>query len=702
MLGCPSSELEKVTKVSPETNAQIDLRGHGPGAVDEKGQFQAGVEGDGERHLELLGKTAAIPATGSLGSLQEASHRPQVSARCGSSQEEVASDPYLHPVQIAGVQGKQPLYDVNSVALVRFQIEELTALEHSTHPDMIAQPSRGCRISQATDIAVETGALTCRFEMAEDLSLTGPWWREAVFYQIYPLSFQDTNNDGLGDLRGVISRLDYLAGTLGVDALWLSPFYRSPMRDWGYDVSDHSDVGPVFGTLADARELVDAAHSRGLRVIVDYVLNHTSEEHPWFVESRSSRDNPKRDWYVWRDGRDGGPPNNWVSVFSGPAWDYNENTEQWYRHTYLPEQPDLNWRNPELVEAMLDVARFWLDMGVDGFRVDAAHQMMKDPLERDNPLAPPDYPRPWKDMGPYDDFIHLYDYGHPDAHEAHRMLRSVIDSYDRDAVAVGEIHIFDLAEWASYYGEALDQLHMPFNFHLMASEWDAASLRATVESTLWNVPVGGWTNWTLGNHDEIRLATRLPYGQERLAALLVLTLRGTPFLYYGDELGMEEAVIPEGQARDPWGLNVAHLSRDGARTPMQWTGGPNAGFSSPGVTPWLPVGNDHRSVNIATELADHGSILNMYRRLLAIRRQIPAIRTGSFTSSPASTDDVYVYIREETGSGATVALNFATGARSVDVDQGTVVFSTNDPDRADEVAGHVSLEPHEGVIVLHS
>jgi alpha-glucosidase len=528
-----------------------------------------------------------------------------------------------------------------------------------------------------------------------------PWWREAVFYQVYPLSFQDTNDDGLGDLRGVISRMGYLADTLGVDALWLSPFYRSPMRDWGYDVSDHCDVGPVFGTLEDARELIESAHARGLRLIVDYVLNHTSEEHPWFVESRSSRDSPKRDWYVWRDGRDGGPPTNWVSVFSGPAWTFDETTGQWYRHTYLPEQPDLNWRNPELVEAMLDVARFWLDMGVDGFRVDAAHQMMKDPKERDNPPAPPDYPRPWKDMGPYDDFIHLYDYGHPDVHEAHRLFRAMVDSYDRDVVTVGEVHIFDLPEWASYYGDD-DQLHMPFNFHLMASDWNASSLRATVEATLWNLPSGSWTNWTLGNHDEIRLATRLPDGHERLAALLLLTLRGTPFLYFGDELGMEETEIPSGVARDPWGLNVEYLSRDGARTPMQWTAGPNAGFTSPGVTPWLPLGADHEEVNVEVELDDPGSVLNMYRRLLALRKGSPALRTGALSSSPSSTDEVYVYVRGEGEERMTVALNFDRRSHQVAVDSGRVVFSTHHLEReGGEVGGEVELARHEGVIIDH-
>lgn len=527
------------------------------------------------------------------------------------------------------------------------------------------------------------------------------WWKHAVFYQIYPLSFCDSDADSYGDLPGIISRLDYLSDTLGVDAIWLSPFFRSPMRDWGYDVSDHTDVDPVFGKLADAEELIALAHHRGMRVIVDYVINHTSDHHPWFVESRSSRDNPKRDWYVWRDGRGDEPPNNWVSVFSGPAWTYDEATGQWYRHTYLSEQPDLNWRNPEVVEAMFDVARFWLDLGADGFRVDAAHQMMKDPAERDNPPAPHEYPRPYKDMGEYDAFIHLYDFGHPDVHEVHRQLRKVTDSYERDVVTVGEIHIFDLPEWASYYGEHFDELSMPFNFQLMTADWDVASIRAVIESVLWHVPVGGWTNWTLGNHDEIRLASRLPGGHERLAALLLLTLRGTPFLYYGDELGMRQASIPSHLARDPWGNNVEWLSRDGARTPMQWTDGPNAGFTVEGTEPWLPIGPDHERINVESELVDPDSTLNLYRDLLRLRKEHHSLRFGSLLTHPGSTEDLFAYRRESDRETTTVILNFSDEERSINAGRGEIVFSTVDPQRRGATPAMVILGPREGIVVHH-
>jgi len=527
----------------------------------------------------------------------------------------------------------------------------------------------------------------------------GPWWRDAVIYQIYPLSFRDSDGDGFGDLNGVISKLDYLVEVLGIDAVWLSPFFKSPMEDWGYDITDHTEVDPLFGTLEDAERLIDEAHRRGIKVIIDYVINHTSDQHPWFLDSRSSRSSAKRDWYVWRDGRDGGPPNNWVSVFGGPAWTYDEPTEQWYRHTFLAGQPDVNWRNADLEEAMLDVVRFWMDRGVDGLRVDAAHQMMKDPLERDNPPAPHDYYRPWRNMGEFDAFIHLYDMADPAVHDAHRHLQSVVDSYGRDALTVGEIHIFDLPEWASYYGERLDQLSMPFNFHLMASEWDVPTLRATIESVLWNVPAGAWTNWTMGNHDEHRMASRLPAGHERLAATLLLTLRGTPVLYYGDEVGMVQGHVAK--SRDTWGIQVEGFSRDGSRTPMPWEPGPGAGFTAPGTEPWLPIGPDAETRNVETELVDEGSLLNMYRRLLALRRGSKALRRGSFLSDPASTDEVFVYRRESDDETKTVVLNFSDEPRTVSLSPGRIVFDTHDPGRDASIVGPVEAAPLSGVIVSH-
>ena len=535
-----------------------------------------------------------------------------------------------------------------------------------------------------------------------DSLINGPqWWRHAVVYQIYPLSFADANGDGFGDLEGIISKLDYLSDTLGVDTVWLSPIYKSPMDDWGYDVADHTDVDPLFGDLDTAQHLITEVHARGMRVIFDYVINHTSSEHEWFIESRSSRDNPKRDWYVWRDTKaDGSPPTNWVSVFGGPAWSLDETTGQYYRHTYLAHQPDLNWRNPELKEQMVAVARFWLDRGVDGFRVDAAHQIMKDPLERDNPLAPPDHHRPYKDMGEYDRFIHLYDFGHPDVHTVHREFRTLVDSYPHHPLSVGEIHIFDLPEWASYYGEGLDELHMPFNFHLMVADWDARSLQALIESVLWNIPIGAWTNWTLGNHDEKRLATRVGQENARLGALLLLTLRGTPFLYYGDELGMVDVHVPDGEEKDPWGNNVAALSRDGGRSPMQWSGAENAGF---GVEkPWLPVAPDYRTRNSEIELGDPRSMLNLYRRLIALRKESVALRVGSYLSHPSATDEVLMYRRESDEDTKTVVINLSDEFQEVQIRSGTVLVSTADPDRNESFKASLAIAPREGVVVGHS
>jgi glycosidase len=468
------------------------------------------------------------------------------------------------------------------------------------------------------------------------------------------------------------------------------------MDDWGYDVSNHCAVDPLFGNNGIAERMIEEAHRRGIKVMVDYIANHTSIRHPWFVESASSSDNPKRDWYVWRDPKeDGSPPNNWVSVFSGPAWTLDHASGQYYRHTYLPHQPDLNWRNPELREVMYDVARFWLDRGVDGLRIDAAHQMMKDPAERDNPPVPEGYERPWKDMGEYDNFVHLYDLAHPDVHEVHRELRAVLDEYDGDRVAVGEIHIFDAQEWASYYGENFDELHMPFNFHLFAAKWDAASTRAAVETVLFHLPERGWTNWTLGNHDEIRMVTRLGEENARIAAMLLLTLRGSPFLYYGDEIGMEEATLSAAEHRDPWGDKVEYLSRDGCRTPMQWDATPDAGFGSD--SPWLPLSSGHEIHNVREELQQPGSMLNLYRRLLSYRKDSESLKGGSYTTHPASDESVYVFERGAGKESVIVAVNFTDQPCEVALGSGTVVLSTSvvEPRLVDT---NLRLGPKEGVI----
>ncbi len=524
------------------------------------------------------------------------------------------------------------------------------------------------------------------------------WWQSGVIYQIYPRSFQDSDGDGVGDLAGIEQRLDYLAGVLGVDAVWLSPFYPSPMRDFGYDVADYCAVDPLFGDLSDFDRLLEAAHRRGLEVIVDLVPNHTSDEHPWFRASRSSRDDPKREWYVWADASsDGSPPNNWLAVFGGSAWEWDEATGQYYLHSFLPEQPDLNWRNPEVEAAIHDVMRFWLDRGVDGFRIDVAAFLMKDPQFRDNPVLEAPADTGFKQLAEYDLQHHVHDQGHPDIHGVFRRLRRLVDGYAPPRVTVGEIHDFDFGRWATYYGSG-DELHMPFNFSLLYADWDASQFRALVDRMERALPEGAWPNYVLGNHDEPRLASRYGPPHARVAAMMLLTLRGTPTLYYGDELGLSEVEIPPADARDPWGLRVPGLGRDGCRTPMPWDREPRAGFTEPGVRPWLPLGPGAGDRSVAAQLEDPRSLLNLYRRLLKVRREHPALQTGSYAplDVPAG---CFAYRREEgSGRALVVALNFTDRPMRVPgVGPGRLLLSTElDGDGPIETA---ELRPDEGILV---
>lgn len=463
------------------------------------------------------------------------------------------------------------------------------------------------------------------------------WWQRGVIYQIYPRSFADGNGDGVGDLPGITSRLDYLSDVLGVDALWLSPHYPSPQDDFGYDVSDYMDVDPIYGTLEDFDRLLEEAHRRNLKVLVDFVPNHSSSTHPWFVESASSITNAKRDWYVWRDPKaDGTLPNNWVSLFGGPAWELQPSTGQYYLHTFLASQPELNWRNPEVERAMLDGLRFWMDRGVDGFRIDVASRIMKDPLYRDNPPAEVMDPASYKFNPEWAATEHIHDSAHPDVHAAFRKIRSTLDQYV-DRFAIGEIHEWDWEKWASYFGRG-DELHMPFNFAPLVAGIDAGKLRDIAVSMERALPPGGWPNWVAGNHDEKRIATRLGWQQSRAMAVVLLTLRGTPTLYYGDEVGMVESEIPTDQQQDPYGRRVPGLGRDGCRTPMQWSPAPNAGFSPPATsTTWLPIHPGHVRDNVESERMDPASHLELYRRLLALRRSEPSLHGGGVEvlASPA-------------------------------------------------------------------
>ena len=532
------------------------------------------------------------------------------------------------------------------------------------------------------------------------------WWQTGVIYQIYPRSFQDSSGDGIGDLPGITRRLEYLSDTLGVDVIWLSPIYPSPMHDFGYDVADYCDIHPMFGTMDDFDRLLQETHRRRLKLILDLVPNHTSDEHPWFIESRGSRGGPKRDWYIWRDpAPDGGPPNNWLSHFGGPAWTFDKKTGQYYLHQFVKQQPDLNYRNPDVVEAMLNNMRFWLDRGVDGFRVDVIGLMMKDPEFRDEPLNPN-----WDGIYPFTRLQHIYTANLPEVHNLIIGMRAVLDSYE-ERMMVGETYLPN-DELMKYYGTP-DKLecHLPFNFQLILARWNAPGVRKMVDDYEAVLPADAWPNWVLGNHDQHRLATRVGPSQARVANLLLLTLRGTPTCYYGDELGMENVPIPPEKIQDPPAVNqpeFAHLvGRDPERTPMQWDVSPNAGFSAPDVQDlWLPLAANYREVNVVSELRDPHSFLNFYRKLLATRKATPALLWGDYSSheldSAEAQENCFVYERRTEEQRVLVALNFSGQDQTMRLPtfgKGRIVLSTN-LDREEEVdLTGFTLRANEGCII---
>ena len=460
-----------------------------------------------------------------------------------------------------------------------------------------------------------------------------PWWKTEVVYQIYPRSFADANGDGVGDLQGIRSRLDYLEW-LGIKVLWLSPVFSSPMADFGYDVSDYCDIDPTFGTLADMDELIADCHRRGMRLMLDWVPNHTSEEHPWFKESRADRTNPKADWYVWRDE----PANNWLGSFreGSSAWDYDEQRGQWYLHCFLSEQPDLNWDNPDVEAAMHDTLRFWLDRGVDGFRMDVVHLIGKD-LELDDP---PVAAERGISHVPFNDVAVT--------HQRLRGIRAVLDSYPGERTSVGEVYLLDEAAMAAYYGDG-DELHLSFNFSFLWAKWNAAGLRNKIVNTLSHLESrNAWPTWVLSNHDVPRHRQR--YGgseaDARVAAVMLLTLPGTPFMYQGEELGLVDAAVDPATQLDPGG-------RDGCRAPLAWTTEPHHGW---GRDPWLPFAPESETRNVATLQADPGSILHLYRELLALRHSHAALNIGAFEMIN-SADNVLAYTRTLGDQRVVVVLN---------------------------------------------
>ncbi|QPH40175.1 alpha-amylase family glycosyl hydrolase [Pedobacter endophyticus] len=501
------------------------------------------------------------------------------------------------------------------------------------------------------------------------------WWKGTIIYQIYPRSFKDSNGDGVGDLNGVIEKLDYLQH-LGIETIWISPIYPSPMADFGYDISDYCGVDALFGTLEDFDRLMNEVHNRGMKLLLDFVPNHSSNLHPWFLESRSSKDNPKRSWYIWKDAApDGGPPNNWLAMFGGSAWQWDETTSQYYYHGFLSEQPDLNWRNEAVQEAMLNVMRFWLDKGVDGFRVDVIWHMVKDELLRDNPVNPDYTP----EMATYNQLLPVFSTDQPEVHRIINKMRTLLDHY-KDKVMIGEIYL-PIQRLMAYYGQDDSGAHMPFNFTLLETPWDAKAIGLAIDQYEGALPAGGWPNWVLGNHDQHRVLSRVGAAQARVAAVLLLTLRGTPTMYYGDEIGMSDVKIPPNEIRDPQGLNMPEkgLSRDPARTPMQWDGTTFGGFST--CQPWLRLAEDHKDNNVASQMAYPQSMLNLYRKLIALRQSSPSLKYGIYRPVLANSQ-LLAYIRQaENAPGYLIILNLSDSPAPflppVNL-SGEIIFSTND------------------------
>ncbi|ALA59267.1 alpha-amylase family glycosyl hydrolase [Nitrospira moscoviensis] len=536
-----------------------------------------------------------------------------------------------------------------------------------------------------------------RFPQSAGGATPARWWQRGVIYQIYPRSFADGDGDGIGDLRGIIGKVDYLAW-LGVDAVWLSPIYPSPMADFGYDVADYTSIHPLFGTWRDFDELSDALHRRGIKLILDFVPNHTSDQHPWFLESRASRANPKRDWYIWRDpAPDGGPPNNWMSTFGGSAWEWDARTGQYYYHAYLKQQPDVNWRNPALRDAMHQAMRFWLDRGVDGFRMDVIWHLVKDEQFRCNPPNPDYHPGLW----PSRRFLSTYTADRPEVHDIIAEMRRVVDEYD-DRLLIGEIYL-PVDRLVAYYGTGGTGLHLPFNFQLVELPWRAEAIAAAVDQYEKALPPHGWPNWVLGNHDKPRIASRAGGAQAGVAAVLLLTLRGTPTLYYGDEIGMSNVPIPEDRVQDPWERTMPGfgVGRDPARTPMQWDASLHAGFTS--GEPWLPVGEDSARINVALQREDPASLLRLYRRLIQLRRAEPVLVLGDYRRLPSS-PEVFLFLRRLGDRRCLVALNFSADRQPLSVPpelaSARITVSTRLEREGAVVGSSARLEPNEGFISI--
>jgi alpha-glucosidase len=512
-----------------------------------------------------------------------------------------------------------------------------------------------------------------------------PWHTDAVVYQIYPRSFLDTSGNGIGDLSGIINKLDYLGGgsdSLRITAIWLSPIYTSPMADFGYDVANYTDIDPLFGNLAIFSQLLTEAHQRDIKVILDFVPNHSSDQHPWFIESQSSLDNPKRDWYVWREpDEDSNPPNNWQSNFGGSAWELSPITNQYYLHSFLAQQPDLNWDNPEVREAMKTALRFWLDLGVDGFRVDAVDWLSKDADLRNDPAHGPKYSR----NGP-----HLF--------KRLNEMAQVLREYD-DRFMITEAHpatADKIEDYLQYYEAVNAQLSAPFNLEGIYTPWIAAEFRDFVDKFQASMKPGYTPIYTLGNHDESRLATRIGIAAARTAAMMLLTLPGLPVMYYGDEIGMADVAVPEDQSRDPFA--GAGNNRDGQRTPMQWDASPSAGFTS--GTPWLPIANDYEQVNVQKQALDSESILELYKQLINFRTNSDILKYGSYTSADFG-PNIFGYYRTYEGKTLLILLNFVSEPQTIapKIISGVIKMSTYLDISDIALPSELLLRANEGLLI---
>jgi len=498
------------------------------------------------------------------------------------------------------------------------------------------------------------------------------WWQHAVFYEIYPRSFADSNNDGIGDLKGITSKLDYLKD-LGVDAIWITPCFPSPQVDFGYDVSDYEDIDPMYGTLADFDTLASEAKKRGIHIILDFVVNHSSDQHKWFLDSKSSRTSEHRDWYIWRDGKGPGqPPNNWISTFGGSAWKLDPTTNQYYYHFFYPEQPDLNWRNPAVQDAMFDVTRWWYKRGVSGFRLDAVDTLFEDPNLHDNPLKP--------GTNAFGDPIeeNKYNTKLPEVHEVLRGLRKVAD--ENNAVLIGETWTADIAELNKYYGEGNNELQLPMDFlFTTVNKLSPADFRKQIAAV---DAASGWPTFVISNHDIVRSYDRYGDGEHndqiaKLMAGLYLTLRGTPILYYGEEIGMKTTPPTRKEdVKDPIGRRgwPKEKGRDGERTPMQWDENENAGFSQ--TAPWLPVPPTAKTHNVADESKDPESVLTFYKKVLKLRHTNKALLEGTYTALNENDQNVLSYLRTYKGQAVLVVLNMSGAERKVNFDFSKDGFSS--------------------------